>query len=121
VIATRFMRQGYPAGLIGLRSGNIGSVTALVERPRLVFFTSMVSGPCRRVEGYLAQVLQRGRNHETFRFTSVPREKRPDLVERFRVVTMPTLVVIEDQKVRGRLEGPFGCHEIESFLAPWLQ
>lgn len=96
-------------------------MTTLVERPRLVFFTSMVSGPCRRVEGYLAQVLQRGRNHETFRFSSVAREKRPDLVERFRVVTMPTLVVIEERQVRGRLEGPFGCPEIESFLEPWLQ
>ena len=94
--------------------------STLVERPRLVFFTSTVSGPCRRIEGYLAQVLQRGRNHQTFHFTSVAREKRPDLVEKFRVVTMPTLVVIEDRKVRARLEGSFGCPEIESFLEPWL-
>lgn len=96
-------------------------MTTLVERPRLVFFTSMVSGPCRRIEGYLAQVLQRGRNHQTFQVTSVAREQRPDLVEKFQIVTMPTLVVIEDRKVRGRLEGAFGCSEIESFLAPWLQ
>ncbi|HEX5449861.1 MAG TPA: thioredoxin family protein [Gaiellaceae bacterium] len=96
-------------------------MTILVERPRLVLFTSRVSGPCRRIEGYLAQVLQRGRNHETFRFTSVAREQRPDLVEKFRIVTMPTLVVIEERKVRGRLEGAVGCNEIESFLAPWLQ
>lgn len=96
-------------------------MTALVERPRLVFFTSMVSGPCRRIEGYLAQVLQRGRNHNTFHYSAVAREQRPDLVEKFQVVTMPTLVVIEDRKVRGRLEGTFGCPEIETFLSPWLQ
>ena len=95
-------------------------MTTLVERPRLVLFTSLVSGPCRRIEGYLAQVLQRGHNHETFRFTSVAREQRPDLVEKFRVVTMPTLVVIEDRKVRRRLEGMVGCPEIETFLEPWL-
>ncbi len=95
-------------------------MTTLLERPRLVFFTSLVSGPCRRIEGYLAQVLQRGRNHETFRFTSVAREQRPDLVEKFKIVTMPTLVVIEDRKVKGRLEGRFGCPGVEMFLGPWL-
>ena len=36
-------------------------------RPRLIFFTSSLSGQCRRVEGFLAQVLQRRRNHSTFR------------------------------------------------------
>ena len=96
-------------------------MTAVLERPRLVLFTSMVSGPCRRIEGYVAQVLQRRGNHGTFRYTAVAREERPDLLEKFRVVTMPTRVVIEDRAVRGRLEGPFGCPEIETFLGPWLQ
>ena len=35
-------------------------------KPGLVFFHSGVSGACRRAEGFLAQVLQRRRNHETF-------------------------------------------------------
>jgi thioredoxin-like negative regulator of GroEL len=94
---------------------------ATVEKPGLIFFHSSVSGRCRRVEGFLAQVLQRRRNHETFRFYSVAREQRPDLVEKFGIEALPTLVVIEAQAVRGRLEGPCGCREIESFLAPWLQ
>ena len=52
-------------------------------KPGLVFFHSGVSGRCRRVEGFLAQVLQRRRNHETFTLYRVAREGRPDLVERF--------------------------------------
>ncbi|HEY1365778.1 MAG TPA: thioredoxin family protein [Gaiellaceae bacterium] len=91
------------------------------DRPGLVFFYSPVSGSCRRVEGFLAQVLQRRRNHGTFRLYRVAEEERPDLVERFEIRTMPTLVVVQDNLVQARLERPRGCREIESFLAPWLK
>jgi thioredoxin-like negative regulator of GroEL len=91
------------------------------EQPGLVFFYSPVSGSCRRVEGFLAQVLQRRRNHGTFRLYRVDDRERPDLLERFGVATLPTLVVVEDKVVRARLERPRGCREIESFLAPWLR
>jgi thioredoxin-like negative regulator of GroEL len=89
-------------------------------KPRLVFFHSSLSGNCRRVEGFLAQVLQRRRNHETFRLYRVEESVRPDLVERFGVNTMPTLVVVEGRSIAARLEHPRGCREIERFLAPWL-
>ena len=94
--------------------------TAAIE-PRLVFFYSSASGRCRRVEGFLAQVLQRRRNHGTFRMYRVERDERPDLVERFGVKTVPALAVLEGKRLRGRLEGPKGCLEIEEFLAPWLR
>lgn len=89
-------------------------------RPGLVFFHSAQSGSCRRVEGFLAQVLQRRRNHGTFKLYRVDSGDRPDLVERFGVDTMPTLVVVEDKSVRARLSKPRGCRDIENFLAPWL-
>jgi thioredoxin-like negative regulator of GroEL len=90
-------------------------------KPGLVFFHSAVSGRSRRVEGFIAQVLQHRRNHKTFKYYAVAREERPDLVEKFGVTQMPTLVVVEDRIVRARLEAPRGCQEIERFLAPWLQ
>jgi thioredoxin-like negative regulator of GroEL len=96
------------------------SSVAQATKPGLVFFHSGVSGNCRRVEGFLAQVLQRRRNHGTFTLYRVDRAERPDLAERFGVVELPTLVVVESKKVRARLEKPRGCREIESFLAPWL-
>jgi thioredoxin-like negative regulator of GroEL len=92
----------------------------LVESPRLVFFHSTLSGHCRRVEGFLAQVLQRRRNHGTFQVVRVAEEERPDLLERFRVEAVPTLVVVEGKAVAARLTQPRGCREIEGFLAPWL-
>jgi len=98
-----------------------GSRQLHVEKPGLVFFYSRVSGRCRRVEGFLAQVLQRRHNHSTFRLYRVEQAERPDLVERFAVERLPTLLVVESKLVRGRLVAPGTCAQIEDFLAPWLQ
>jgi thioredoxin-like negative regulator of GroEL len=92
-----------------------------VDRPRLIFFHSSRSGRSRKAEGFLAQVLQHRRNHETFRLDKVAQEERPDLVERFRIAALPALVVIENNAVRGRLEGPRTCAEIRGFLGDWLR
>jgi thioredoxin-like negative regulator of GroEL len=92
-----------------------------VTQPKLIFFTSPLSGHCRRVEGFLAQVLQRRRNHGTFRLYVVKADERPDLVERFSVDVLPTLVVVEGRTERARLEKPRGCRDIEALLAPWLR
>ena len=90
------------------------------DQPRLVFFHSSISGHCRRVEGFLAQVLQRRRNHGTFDVVKVAEEEHPQLLQRFMIETVPTLVVVENKAVAARLERPRGCREIEVFLAPWL-
>ena len=89
-------------------------------KPSLVFFHSAASGRSRRVEGFLAQVLQRRSNHETFEVLHVDADENGALVEQFRIETIPTLVVVEDKRARGRLRSPRGCREIERFLAPWL-
>jgi thioredoxin-like negative regulator of GroEL len=91
------------------------------ERPILAFFYSEVSGRCRRTESYLAQVLQRRQNHETFRIYRVPVETRPDLHRRLGVERVPTLAVIENKRMRRRLVNPRGCSEIQRFLAPWMR
>ena len=90
------------------------------DRPMLLFFTSQTNGRCRRAEGFLAQVLQRRHNHETFSLRFVEQVDRPDLLERFRVRKTPTLMVVADKMVRGTLVEPRGCEEIQAFLAPWL-
>jgi thioredoxin-like negative regulator of GroEL len=101
----------------GLSTGDAGARV----QPGLVFFYKDSSGRCRRVEGFLAQVLQRRKNHGTFKIYRVDADERPDLAERFGVSATPTLAVLEGRKVRARLAEPRGCREIESFLGPWLR
>src|SRR5256885_5990062 len=94
---------------------------ALEQRqPRLVFFHSSVSGHCRRVEGFLAQGLQRRRNHGTFEVVRIAEEEPPDLLERFQIPTVPTLVAVEGRSVAGRLEQPRGRPGIPGLLPPPL-
>ena len=93
----------------------------VLAKPRLVFFHSRSCGRCRRVEGFVAQVLQRRRNHGTFVLFPVDADERPDLVDRFSVEEVPTLVVVSERQVRGRLAHPRGCRDIEDLLAPWLK
>ena len=94
---------------------------AVRSKPRLVFFQSPSSGRCRRVEGFLAQVLQRRSNHDTFEILRVDTETHAEIVERFKIETVPTLVVVADRRARARLSNPQGCRDIEDFLAPWLR
>jgi thioredoxin-like negative regulator of GroEL len=91
------------------------------ETPRLLFFYDKRSGPSRRAEGFLAQVLQRGGNHQTFLIHRIEVGQRPDLAERFKVTAAPTFLVVEHKKVQARLESPTGCKDIELLLRPWLQ
>ena len=91
------------------------------QKPMLLFFYSETSGRSRRVEGFLAQVLQRRHNHDTFNLIRVAAEHRPDLAERFRVRELPTILVVAERKVKQRIVSPRGCRDLEAQLRPWLR
>jgi hypothetical protein len=90
------------------------------QRPLLLLFASQTNGQSRRVEGFIAHVLQRRHNHESFRFRVVMQEERPDLFERFGVTDVPTILVIDKKQVACRLSGYVRPHEVEASLHPWL-
>jgi thioredoxin-like negative regulator of GroEL len=102
-------------------SGALDPALPEAQRPRLLFFYSARSGRCRRVDGFLALVLQRRRNHRTFKVVRVPVEEHPELTAKFRVSRVPTIVVMEDRRIRARLECPKGRSPIEDALRPWLR
>jgi hypothetical protein len=93
---------------------------ATASKPRLLFFYSPQDGHARRVEGYLAQVLERRQNHDTFIVHRVVMSDRADVVERFRVTPGPSLIVIEDRVIRARLDKPKSAREVAELLDPWL-
>jgi thioredoxin-like negative regulator of GroEL len=90
-------------------------------KPRLLFFYSPRDGAARRAEGFLAQVLQRRRNHDTFVVHRIDVTERRELAERLRVTETPALVVVTEKKVRARLARPRGCVDIQRLLEPWLR
>ena len=115
-----------------LRSTGMGGVEVKTEsrrppapeqvdgRPRLVFFYGRTSGLSRRVDAYLAQVLQRHRNHSTFSLIRIEVGANRRLAERFEIAEVPTLVVIDGRRVSARIVAPRDRLTIERALSPWL-
>ena len=89
--------------------------------PTIVMFESAHSGQCRKIDAFLAAILQRRRNHGTFSVSRVDVDKRPDLAERFHVTCVPTLLVVDQGRICARLERPRGVPEITRMLTPWLR
>jgi thioredoxin 1 len=85
------------------------------DKPLLVFFTSERSGPARRMESLLAHLARKERTR--VRIMRVDIEEQPELAEKFRVVAVPTLVLVQRKRVVGRLDGRHSAPKIEAMLA----
>lgn len=105
----------------GLTASRLPASAGPNQLPRLIVFYSQRSGRCRRVDGFIAQVLQWRRNHERFRLVRVSVDERPDLAQRFRIDDLPTLVVVEGHEIRRRIVSPRNCTTLQRELAPWLR
>ena len=88
------------------------------RRPLLVFFRNARSGPARRMESLIAHVARKERSRLEVREIDV--DERADLAERFRVDTVPTLVLVKDKRVVGRLEGRVSAPRIDQLLEQHL-
>jgi thioredoxin-like negative regulator of GroEL len=88
------------------------------SRPLLVFFAAAHSGPARRMESLVAHLARKERTR--LRVTQVDVNEQPQLAERFRVKTVPTLALVKDKRVVGRLEGRVSAPRIERMLEPHL-
>jgi thioredoxin-like negative regulator of GroEL len=87
-------------------------------RPLLVFFTSERSGPARRMESLLAHLARKERRR--LRVTRIDIDKQPDLAERFKVESIPTLVLVKRKRAVARLDGRVSAPRIEAMLEPHL-
>jgi thioredoxin-like negative regulator of GroEL len=87
-------------------------------RPLLVFFGASHSGPARRMESLMAHLARKERGR--LRVTSVDVNEQPELAERFRVRTVPTLALVKGKRVVERIEGRASAPSIERMLEPHL-
>ncbi len=83
-------------------------------KPLLVFFRSERSGPSRRMESLLAHLARKERAR--LRVMRVDVDQQPDLARRFKVMGVPTLVLVKGKRVVDRLEGRASAPTIESML-----
>jgi thioredoxin-like negative regulator of GroEL len=88
------------------------------ETPLLAFFTEPTSGPARRMESLLAHLARRERGR--LRVTRVDVGEKPDVAQRLNVEQVPTLLLIKENRVVGRLEGRVSAPRIEQMLEQHL-
>jgi thioredoxin 1 len=86
--------------------------------PLLVFFWSERSGPARRMESLLAQLARKERTR--LRVIRVDVEQQPELALRFRIVGVPTLVLVKGKRVVDRIDGRVSAPTIQTMLEPHL-
>lgn len=99
-------------------AGEKGLAVAKDSRPLLIFFGASHSGPARRMESLMAHLARKERAR--LRVTAVDVDQQPELAERFRVSTVPTLALIKGKRVVERIEGRASAPRIERMLEPHL-
>ncbi|HEU0246977.1 MAG TPA: thioredoxin family protein [Gaiellaceae bacterium] len=84
----------------------------------LVFVGRRQSGVSRRMESLVAwvKVTQKKR----LRVVEVDADRHPGLVEQLAVTEVPTLLLVEDRRVVGRLEGRATGRQIDDLIRPHL-
>lgn len=86
-----------------------------------MYFTSARSGPARRVESLLDQVLQERRNHEAFDRAVVDVDADAPTATRYAVEAVPTILVIENGEEVCRIDGRPSVAALREALSPWLR
>lgn len=84
------------------------------KTPLLAFFTESRSGPARRMESLLAHLARKERG--SLRVTQVDIADKPELARQLHVETVPTLLLIKEKRIVGRLEGRVSAPRIERML-----
>ena len=87
-------------------------------QPLLVFFSSVSSGPSRRMESLIAHIARKERHR--LRVLQVDVDQRTDLVEKLAVLHVPTLVLVVARKVVARIDGRASAPKIEAMLEAHL-
>jgi thioredoxin 1 len=70
------------------------------------------------MESLLAHIARKERDR--LRVTIVDVDERAELAERFRVDTVPTLVLVKDKRAVARIDGRASAPRIERMLEPHL-
>ena len=88
-------------------------------RATLVFVRRYSSGASRRMESLVAWVKVTQKRRLTV--LELDADRHSGLVARLGVTTVPSLVLVKDRRVVGRLEGKVSGREIDDLIRPHLQ
>ena len=88
------------------------------SQPVLIFFRSQESGPARRMDSLIAHLARKERSR--LRVGVVDVDESPEVAKRFRVESVPTLVLVKERRTVARLEGRASAPKIDEMLEAHL-
>ena len=83
------------------------------DKPVLLDFFASWCGPCRMVGPILDEIAQ---EREDIKVCKVNIDEQPELANRFRIMSVPTLMVLKDGKIVEQSIGAMPKHQILAML-----
>lgn len=69
---------------------------------KLMYFKSKFCGQCRK---YLPVIEQLEKDYSNIEFSKIDIDENKELVEKYQIGTLPTTILIEDDKILKRIQG----------------
>lgn len=94
---------------INIDRSNFSQEVLQSDKPVLLDFWAAWCGPCRRVAPIIEEIAS---EREDIKVCKVNVDEQPELASRFRIMSIPTLMVMEDGKVVNEVRGAVPKHQI---------
>ena len=94
---------------INIDRSNFSQEVLQSDKPVLLDFWAAWCGPCRRVSPIIEEIA----NERTdIKVCKINVDEQPELASQFRIMSIPTLMVVEDGKVVNEVRGAVPKHQI---------
>lgn len=94
---------------INIDRSNFSQEVLQSDKPVLLDFWAAWCGPCRRVSPIIEEIAS---ERADIKVCKINVDEQPELASQFRIMSIPTLMVVEDGKVVNEVRGAVPKHQI---------
>lgn len=95
--------------VINIDRSNFSQEVLQSDKPVLLDFWAAWCGPCRRVSPIIEEIAS---ERADIKVCKINVDEQPELASQFRIMSIPTLMVVEDGKVVNEVRGAVPKHQI---------
>ena len=96
-----------------LTKENFEEVVLESEKPALIDFWATWCGPCKMISPIVEKIAE---ERDDIKVCKVNVDEQEELAVKFKIMSIPTLVIIKDGEVAGQLVGYRSYEELDAFI-----